>query len=153
MTYLKIKSTASIAACLAVVSLGASMNAQAASVNAYDCWIRSMPASLPSSGYFVIANNSDKPAMLTGASTPAFGMAMLHKSESNGSTSTMEHVESAEVPAHGKLAFAPSGYHLMLEDAAKPLKIGSTIPLSLTFADNSTIATTCKVKPASTLGK
>ena len=149
MKILNIKSAALLVACLGAVSV----NAQAASVNAYDCWIRSMPASLPSSGYFVIANNSDKPAMLTGAATPAFGMAMLHKSESNGSTSTMAHVDSAEVPAHGTLAFAPSGYHLMLEDAAKPLKIGSTIPLSLTFADNSTISTTCKVKPASTLGK
>lgn len=149
MKILNVKPLALLGACLTAGSL----NAQAASMNAYDCWIRSMPASLPSSGYFVIANNSDKPAMLVGASTPAYGMAMLHKSESNGSTSTMQHIDSAEVPAHGKLEFAPSGYHLMLEDAAKPLKIGSSVPLSLTFADKSTISTTCKIKPASTLGK
>ena len=65
----------------------------------------------------------------------------------------MSEVTSAEVPAHGTLAFAPSGYHLMLEDAPKPLKVGTTIPLTLTFSDHSTIATTCAVKPASTLGK
>ena len=35
-----------------------------------------MPAKLPSSGYFVVSNSGDKPATLTGAETPAFGMAM-----------------------------------------------------------------------------
>jgi periplasmic copper chaperone A len=127
--------------------------AQAAPLEAHDCWVRLMPASLPSSGYFVVSNSGDKPATLTGAETPAFGMAMLHKSTSNGSTSTMSMVDSAKVPAHGTLAFAPSGYHLMLEDAPKPLKPGTTIPLKLTFSDQSSIETTCAVKPPSTLGK
>jgi copper(I)-binding protein len=131
----------------------AASNVQAATLTVHDCWIRSMPSSLPSSGYFVVSNDGDQPATLTGVDTPAFGMAMLHKSTSNGSTSTMSEVTSAEVPAHGTLAFAPSGYHLMLEDAPKPLKVGTTIPLTLTFSDHSTIATTCAVKPASTLGK
>jgi copper(I)-binding protein len=64
----------------------------------------------------------------------------------------MSHVDSAEVPAHGTLAFAPSGYHVMLEDAPKPLKIGSTIPLTLTFSDHSSVVATCMVKPPSALG-
>jgi periplasmic copper chaperone A len=140
---------AGMLAVCAIVTSGA----QAAPLEAHDCWVRLMPASLPSSGYFVVSNNGDKPATLTGAETPAFGMAMLHKSTSNGSTSTMSMVDSAEVPAHGTLAFAPSGYHLMLEDAPKPLKPGTTIPLKLTFADRSSIETTCAVKPPSTLGK
>jgi periplasmic copper chaperone A len=126
--------------------------AHAATLEVRNCWIRSMPANLPSSGYFVVANNGDQPATLTDVQTPAFGMAMLHRSESNGSTSTMSHVASAEVPAHGTLAFAPSGYHVMLEDAPKPLKIGSTIPLTLTFSDHSSVAATCTVKPPSALG-
>lgn len=131
--------------------LGAPL-AHAASLSVSDCWIRSMPPNLPSSGYFTVSNDGDAPASLVGAETPAFGMAMLHKSESNGSTATMSHVASAEVPAHGTLRFAPKGYHLMLEDASKPLKVGSTIPLSLTFADHSKVSTTCTVKPASALG-
>jgi copper(I)-binding protein len=142
-----------IRAGLLAVGAVAFSNTQAATLTAHDCWVRLMPASLPSSGYFVVSNNGDKPATLTGAETPAFGMAMLHKSSSNGSTSTMAMVDSADVPAHGTLAFAPSGYHLMLEDAPKPLKVGTTIPLKLTFADQSTIDTQCAVKPASTVGK
>lgn len=131
----------------------AATGVQAATLTVHDCWIRSMPASLPSSGYFVVSNSGDRPAVLTGAGTPVYGMAMLHKSESNGSTATMSMVDSAVVPAHGTLAFAPGGYHLMLEDAPKPVKVGATVPLTLTFADKSTLATTCAVKPASTLGK
>jgi len=65
-----------------------------------DCWIRAMPPNLPSSGYFVVTNSGDKPASLTGAETPAFGMAMLHKSESNGSTSDS---------GSGTASMAPSG--------------------------------------------
>ena len=127
--------------------------AHAATLTVSDCWIRSMPPNLPSSGYFVVSNGGDKAVSLVGAETPAFGMAMLHKSETSGTTATMSHVEAAEVPAHGTLRFAPKGYHLMLEDAPKPLAIGSTVPLTLSFDDHSTISTTCTVKPASALGK
>jgi periplasmic copper chaperone A len=136
----------------ALAALVFSSCAHAATLEVRNCWIRSMPSNLPSSGYFVVANNGDQPATLTGVATPAYGMAMLHRSESNGSTSSMAPVDTAPVPAHGTLAFAPSGYHVMLEDAPKPLKIGSTVPLTLTFSDHSTITATCAVKPPSTLG-
>lgn len=112
-----------------------------------------MPPNLPSSGYFVIANDGDTPVTLTGADTPAYGMAMLHRSESNGSTATMSHIAAADVPAHGTLSFAPKGYHLMLENAVEPVKVGSTVPLSLTFADKRHVDTTCVVKPASALSR
>jgi periplasmic copper chaperone A len=127
--------------------------AQAATLEAHDCWVRAMPPSLPSSGYFVLTNNGDKVATLTAAETPAFGMTMMHKSETKGGTATMSMVDSVDVPARGTQAFAPKGYHLMLEKPAKPLQIGSTIPLKLTFADKTTVDVTCTVKSASTVGK
>jgi copper(I)-binding protein len=64
---------------LSLCGLAAS-GVQAATLDAHDCWIRSMPAKLPSSGYFVISNSGDKPATLTGAETPAFGMAVHSRS-------------------------------------------------------------------------
>ena len=133
---------------LSLCALAAS-GAQAATLEAHDCWIRSMPANLPSSGYFVVSNSGDKPATLTGAETPAFGMAMLHKSTSNGSTSTMSMVESAEVPAHGTLAFAPSGYHLMLEQPTRPLKPGDEVSITLHFAGGASTTAQFAVRPPS----
>ncbi|EKS67941.1 MULTISPECIES: copper chaperone PCu(A)C [Caballeronia] len=126
--------------------------AQAATLEARDCWVRAMPPNLPSSGYFTVANNGDKPATLTAAETPAFGMTMMHKSESKNGTATMSAVDSVDVPAHGTLNFAPKGYHLMLEEPGKPLKVGSTIPLTLSFADKSTLKVNCDVKSAATVG-
>jgi periplasmic copper chaperone A len=134
-------------ACASFASLS-----QAATVEARDCWVRAMPPTLPSSGYFTLDNKGDAPVTLTDAATPAFGMTMMHKSENKGGTATMSHVDSVDVPAHGTLQFAPKGYHLMLEQPPKPLQVGSTIPLKLTFGDKSSIDVRCAVKSAATVG-
>ncbi|CAH2810576.1 MAG: Copper metallochaperone, bacterial analog of Cox17 protein [uncultured Caballeronia sp.] len=123
--------------------------AQAATLEARDCWVRAMPSSLSSSGYFTVANNGDKPATLTGVQTPAFGMAMMHKSENKGGTATMSPIDTVDVPPHGTLSFAPKVYHLMLEEPGKPLAVGSKIPLTLSFADKSTLQVSCVIKSAS----
>ncbi|WP_250525880.1 copper chaperone PCu(A)C [Caballeronia sp. GAWG2-1] len=124
----------------------------AAPLEARDCWVRAMPPNLPSSGYFTLANNGDKAVTLTGVDTPAFGMAMMHKSDTKSGTATMAPVDAVDVPAHGTLQFAPKGYHVMLEQPGKPLKIGSTIPLTFSFADKSTLDVSCAVKSAATVG-
>jgi periplasmic copper chaperone A len=126
---------------------------QAAGVQAEQCWVRAMPASVPSAGYFTLRNNGDETVTLSGVATPAFGMAMMHRSESNGSMSSMEMVSSVPVTAHGSVSFAPSGYHVMLEQPAKPLKIGATLLLTLSFADGSSVSANCAIKPAATLGQ
>jgi periplasmic copper chaperone A len=124
----------------------------AATLDAHDCWVRAMPPSLPSSGYFVVSNNGDQPATLTAAHSPAFGMTMMHKSEMKSGTATMEMVSSVAIPAHGTLEFKPKSYHLMMEQPSKALQVGSTIPLQLTFADKSTVDLQCAVKSAATVG-
>lgn len=138
------------------VAIGAACivaNAHAAGVHAEQCWIRAMPAAVPSAGYFVVVNDSDAPHTLTDVSTPAFGMAMMHRTESNGSTSTMVGVDSVPVPAHGSISFAPKGYHVMLEQPAHALKIGSTLPLTLSFDDGSKVTANCAIKSPATLGQ
>ncbi len=107
---------------LSLCALAAS-GAQAATLDVHDCWIRSMLAKLPSSGYFVISNSGDKPATLTGAATPAFGMAMLHKSTSNGSTSTMSMVGFRRGARARRTRVRPERLsHLMLEDTPKAVE-------------------------------
>ncbi|WP_028218678.1 copper chaperone PCu(A)C [Paraburkholderia oxyphila] len=113
-----------------------------------DCWIRSMPGDTPSGGYFKLMNMSDKPIDLVGVSTDAFGMSMLHQTQSNGSTSTMVMVDKASVPANGTLAFAPGGYHVMFEKAKKPLTVGSSIPVTFKFSDGESVEAQCAVKNA-----
>ncbi|WP_175836140.1 copper chaperone PCu(A)C [Burkholderia multivorans] len=127
--------------------------APAQSVAVSDCWIRGMPGNLPSGGFFNVKNSSDNPIDLTGVDSDAFGMAMLHQTQSNGSTSTMVMVDKATVPASGTLSFAPGGYHLMLEKPTHPLKVGTKLPLTFTFGDGEKITAQCTVKAPGTMAK
>jgi periplasmic copper chaperone A len=124
-----------------------------ANVQVTDCWVRTMPAALPSSGYFTVKNDSDSTIMLNDVDTPAFGMAMMHQSLNNGSTSKMVHVDSVQVPPHGTLKFAPGGYHVMLEQPKGALKIGTSMPLTLELGGGGKIEAQCELKPASATGK
>jgi len=122
--------------------------AASSSMMVSDCWIRSMPGDTPSGGYFKLMNMSDKAIDLVGVSTDAFGMSMLHETQSSGSTSKMVMVDKASVPANGTLAFAPGGYHVMFEKAKKPLTVGSSIPVTFKFSDGESIEAQCAVKNA-----
>ena len=122
--------------------------ASSSSIMVSDCWIRSMPGDTPSGGYFKLMNMSEKAIDLVGVDTEAFGMSMLHETQSSGSTSKMIMVDKASVPAKGALAFAPGGYHVMFEHAKKPLTIGSSIPVTFKFSDGESVEAQCAVKNA-----
>lgn len=139
---------------LAALSLAsASAGAFAASATVSDCWVRLLPGNLPSGAYFNVTNASGNAIELTGVESDAFGMAMLHRTQNNGGTSTMTMVESATVPANGTLQFAPGGYHVMLENPKRALKIGSTIELGFTFGNGEKTTAQCEVKSPATMGK
>ncbi|MCP2088289.1 UNVERIFIED_ORG: copper(I)-binding protein [Paraburkholderia sediminicola] len=141
---------------LAALLCGSSVQAfagAATTVSVSDCWIRALPGDLPSGGYFKASNTGDQPINLIGISTDAFGMAMLHQTQSQGSTSSMAMVHQVAVPAHGSLVFAPGNYHVMLEHPKQPLKIGTTIPLAFSFSDGEKVTASCAVKSASTMSQ
>ncbi|HVW74077.1 MAG TPA: copper chaperone PCu(A)C [Rhizomicrobium sp.] len=99
-----------------------------------DAWIRALPSSVPSGGYFTLHNRGTKSVRLTGADSPACGMLMLHRSENMGGMGSMTDVTSVDVPADGTLRFAPGGYHLMCMDAKPAIRPGSKVPVTLSFA-------------------
>jgi len=105
-------------------------------------WFRALPAAVPSGGYFVLKNTSDKKLTLTEIETPACGMAMMHRSVNGG----MDHVMSLDIAAGETVRFAPGGYHLMCMDAK--LKSGTTVPVTFRFADGSSATATFAVKTA-----
>ncbi|VWD28208.1 copper(I)-binding protein [Burkholderia aenigmatica] len=148
------KTTLAALAFLSVAALSPVAHAAPAqSVAVSDCWIRGMPGNLPSGGFFNVKNSSGNPIDLTGVDSDAFGMAMLHQTQSNGSTSTMVMVDKATVPAGGTLSFAPGGYHVMLEQPTHPLKVGTTLPLTFTFGDGEKVTAQCTVKAPGTMAK
>ncbi|NUR23019.1 copper chaperone PCu(A)C [Frateuria sp.] len=130
---------------------GAARATEAGHVHATGAWIRVLPGALPAGGYVTLRNDGDRPAMLTGASSPAYGSVMLHQSSTDTGMGRMRMVDRLEVPAHGQVALSPGGYHLMLMDATRPVQPGQTVQVSLRFADGSTLAAGFLAKPANAL--
>lgn len=120
-------------------------------VQVSQAWIRVMPGTLPAGAYVTLVNHSDHTVNLKGASSPAYAQVMLHKSSTEGGMGRMEMVDSLAIPAHGTATLSPGGYHLMLMNAAKPVKVGDTIKLNLNFGDGSVLATDFEAKPANTV--
>ncbi|MBN3841850.1 MULTISPECIES: copper chaperone PCu(A)C [Burkholderia] len=137
----------------ALLALQAPATFAAPAVQAENCWIRAMPATVPSSGYFTLKNDGDAPVTLTGLDTPAYGMAMLHETQTNGSTAKMVHVDTVEVPAHGTVSFKPKSYHVMLEQPRQAVAPGAKVPFRLHFADGSTVSVTCDAKAPTYAGQ
>jgi len=120
----------------------------AETVHASNAWVRWLPNKLPAAGYVTLTNSGDKPVDLDldHVTSPDYGSVMLHQTVSNGSTSQMEMVEKATVPAHGVLKIAPGGYHFMLEDAKRKIAPGDTVHLRMKFSDGTTLDTPFAVK-------
>jgi copper(I)-binding protein len=113
-----------------------------------DAWIRGMPLSVPSGGYFTLTNGTAKEMVLTGAASPACGMLMLHRSENLGGKTEMKMVSEVSVPAGGSIAFAPGGYHLMCMQARPSIKPGGSVPVSLIFKDGTRLTSQFPVRDA-----
>ncbi|HKR75926.1 MAG TPA: copper chaperone PCu(A)C [Rhodanobacter sp.] len=135
-----------------LLGAGPAHAATAPHVTASHAWIRVLPGALPAGAYVVLRNDGDQPVSLTGASSPAYGEAMLHESSRAGGMSRMVMVDALAIPAHGTQALASGGYHLMLMDAKQPVQPGDTVRVTLKFNDGSTLPVNFTARPASALG-
>ena len=100
---------------------------------AHDAWVRATPPGVDrSAGYLVLENMGDAPVRVAAAHCEGAARTMLHETERlPDGRERMRHVESWTVPAHGALALAPGGRHLMLMRLAHPLREGETIACTL----------------------
>jgi copper(I)-binding protein len=120
----------------------------AATVIVKNGWFRALPANLPSGGYFTIHNAGGNTVSITGATSPACGMLMLHKTEDKSGTMDMMDMPAIPVPGAGDVKFAPGGFHLMCMDPTAVMKPGEHVPVTLIFSDGSKVTTTFDVKNA-----
>jgi periplasmic copper chaperone A len=120
----------------------------AADVAVNDAWFRALPGKLPAGGYFTLHNAGVTSVTLTGASSPACGMLMLHKTENEGGTGMMMDMPSIVVPAGGDVTFAPGGYHLMCNDPTQAMKPGTRVTVTLEFAGGAKLTESFVVKDA-----
>jgi copper(I)-binding protein len=126
---------ATLAVC-GVLSASAPLIAQPASapVRIEQPWIRWLPAGLPAAGYAKLESLSDHAAILTGASSPAFGEIALHRTVTHTGTMSMIPADRIALAPHATLEFAPGGYHMMLMRPTRELHPGERVPITLQFA-------------------
>jgi len=101
-------------------------------------WMRYLLPNIPAAGYMTLQNTGSAPVVLTGGSSPACGMLMLHKSEDDSGMAMMMDVPNITIPPHTSQTFAPGGYHLMCMQPK--MKIGETVPVTLHFQNGSSLA-------------
>jgi periplasmic copper chaperone A len=134
-----------VLACTAAPAFAAT---SAPPVQAKDAWIRWLPASLPAGGYVILRNTGDKPVVLVGAKSAAFGNIILHETRNKDAVSEMVNVDKVTIPAHGTIAFSPGGYHIMLMQVKKQVKPGDIVPITLQFEGGDELTVNFEVRNA-----
>ncbi|WBP87736.1 copper chaperone PCu(A)C [Kitasatospora cathayae] len=112
-----------------------------AKLSVADPYIPLPPAGGMGAGYLTVRNDGG-PDELVKVSSPEAGSVTMHRS----TASTMEQVDSLDVPAHGTLRLARGGTHLMIMDWQKAPALGDELELDLTFAKSGTISVKVPVK-------
>ncbi|TPM31869.1 copper chaperone PCu(A)C [Mesorhizobium sp. B2-3-4] len=98
-------------------------------------WSRATPAGAKvAGGYFTILNKGSAPDRLLSISSDVSEKAELHEMGVKDGVMTMRPVSGGlEVPAGGKVALAPGGYHLMFIGLKRQPKQGEKFAATLTF--------------------
>jgi copper(I)-binding protein len=107
----------------------------ASSLMVHDAWVReTIAAGGTSAAYVTIDNPTAQPVTLTGITVAGAGRAQIHEMVGPATAATMRRVESLVIPAHGSLALAPGGTHVMLFDINPPYTPGQSVTMTVTFA-------------------
>jgi hypothetical protein len=113
-----------------------------------NAWARaSAGAATTGAAYFTVTDNAVADR-LTGASTPAAGKAELHETRNENGVMQMRAVPALSLEPGKPITLAPGGYHVMLMGLKKPLKVGESFPLTLTFEKASPITVQVQVAAA-----
>ncbi|MFN8505950.1 MAG: copper chaperone PCu(A)C [Dehalococcoidia bacterium] len=86
-------------------------------------------------GVFMTIANSGAADRLVAAKIDSAiaGTVEVHETVTQGSTSKMQKVEGIDVPANGTAELKPGGYHIMLMNVKREIKVGETLELTLVF--------------------
>ncbi|TAN11330.1 MAG: copper chaperone PCu(A)C [Burkholderiaceae bacterium] len=129
----------------------ATASAQGGSVVATGCWIRQLPAPIPSAGYLTVHNNGSHAIVLESARSPDYGAVMMHETTESNGVSSMSMAHDLTVAAGGEITFAPGHYHLMLEQPRAELKIGDTARIDFTLTNGQGFSAACAVEGAAAM--
>lgn len=108
-----------------------------ANVMLVDGYVRAMPPSVPNTAAYFNLMNHGSAVKLVAVTTDVANEAQLHTLVEENGVVKMRQQPSFNLEEHGHLTLAPSGDHIMLLGLKKPLIVGESVDLTLTF-DNGT---------------
>ena len=111
---------------IAVAWTGASQ----AQVQVKDAWARAAVQGQTATGAFMSLTSNDG-ARLIGASSPVAGVVEIHEMVMDGNVMKMRAVPGLDLPPGRSVELKPGGYHVMLMDLKRPLKVGERVPIEL----------------------
>jgi copper(I)-binding protein len=79
--------------------------------------------------FMVIANAGATSVAMVGAGSPQADSIRMHRDIGG----QMQGVQQIDVPAGGRTLLVPGGFHLMLAGLRRPLAVGDTVTLELSF--------------------
>ena len=94
-----------------------------------------LPNAPVGAGYITITNKGTADDTLVSASSPVAGVTQIHEMKMEGQVMRMRAVAAVPIQPGQPLELKPGGYHLMLMDLKAPLKVGTQVPVTLTFRD------------------
>jgi copper(I)-binding protein len=110
-------------------------------------WVRLVPPSANvTAAYMIVRNDGARPAYLVAAETPDAANSELHRMSSAGGMMSMAPVDAVTVPARGRAALEPEGFHLMLIGLRKPLRRGQKVTLTLHFRGKRRLTVVAEVR-------
>ena len=134
------------------MAVAASFAAQA-EVKVADAWVRgTVPAQTVTGAFMTITSTED--AKIVKVASPIAKRAELHQSQMTGGVNHMHDVDTIALPANKPVKLEAGGYHLMLMEVAKPLKVGDTVQITFTVegkdGKRSEVKVDAPVKPINT---
>lgn len=124
-----------------------SVNLQAA-VTAGQAWIREVPPQSDVAAAFVeLSNSGRKSERVVAMSSPLAARVEWHDMRHENGRMLMSQRLNPELPAGSHISLAPMASHLMLLGLKQPLRVGMSVPLTLTLASGRTIRVNAEVRP------
>jgi len=111
------------------------------SISIEDAYVRAVPPNLPNSAAFMkIKNNGSTTVYLQSASSNVAKDVEIHEHTMSNGMMKMQQVKKIKIPAHSVVSLKPGGFHVMLLNLNKKLKVNDKVDfITLNFSDKSSI--------------
>ncbi len=105
-----------------------------------------LPGRNVTAAYFSLLNKSEEPRRLVGVETAQAARAEIHSHTHVDGMMRMRREQELDVPARGRVDFAPGGLHIMLFELAPGLQTGDELHLTLIFSDASRLPVVARAR-------